>query len=229
MTDRPIIFSAPMVRALLAGRKTQTRRIIKTPPAPHHLGAWEVSTIGGSGVTDIRGRPVPEQTCLWHSRNGVIVMPRYAVGDRLYVREHWRVSSAQDNVPPRELSKDLTVEFVADRGGYFDGKHRQGMHMPRWASRLTLILELVKIEPLQSISRDDAIAEGLEAFPQTFGASAWGVDTLPETAHRLDPAKAFAELWRSLHAKEGETWEDNPFVVALQFRVERGNIDRLAG
>lgn len=88
------------------------------------------------------------------------------------------------------------------------------IHMPRWASRLTLIVEGVKVEPLQAISEADALAEGM-TFPD---AMQWG----------SDPRDAYAGLWSLLHTTEGQRWEDNPEVVALTFRVVRENIDRIA-
>lgn len=188
MTDRPIIFSGPMVRALLDGRKTQTRRLATSP------------------------------------------LRRCEVGDRLYVREEWRVGGKYDATPPRGLQPcSMTVLFgaggsIANRdGGFwspdewpeqgkmprFAGKRRPGMHMPRWASRLTLIVEDVRIEPLQAISETHAKAEGVTL--QHEGSSA---------------VTAYATLWNLLHG--AGSWEANPFVVALTFRVERGNIDRIA-
>jgi hypothetical protein len=81
-------------------------------------------------------------------------------------------------IAPRDLARGLTVEFVADGARYFDGKHRQGMHMPGWASRLTLLVEDVRIERLQAIGEADAWAEGVcsaaEAADQQNGKPAWG-------------------------------------------------------
>lgn len=184
MVDRPIIFSSPMVRALLGGRKTQTRRLATSP------------------------------------------LRRVVVGDRLYVREHWRVSSAQNGVAPRDLPRDLTVELIADGNGALLGKHRQGMHMPRWASRLTLIVEGVKVEPLQAISEADAEAEGV-VWDSADGFDVWYVPGA-DIPHTATAAECFNGLWSSLHTKEGERWQDNPDVVALTLRVEHGNIDRIA-
>ena len=181
-----------MVRALLAGRKTQTRRLATSP------------------------------------------LRRCEVGDRLYVREHWRAPYALDYhvealgrpLKPSELDPATTgVEYVADGQRELGGKHRQGMHMPRWASRLTLIVEGVRVEPLQAISEVDAIAEGLRWHSVLEAWQAVEQDGWPTFT---DPRRSYAGLWQHLHTASGQRWQDNPDVLALTFRVERGNIDRLA-
>jgi hypothetical protein len=190
MTDRPIIFSAPMVRALLAGTKTQTRRLATSP------------------------------------------LRRVEAGDRLYVREHWRGRARMDAYAPREFTMDRSrIAYLADGkpvdcplGEWKWGKHRQGMHMPRWASRLTLVVVDTVIEPLETISERDALAEGLERKDDWLPMYR-GSDALPWRAEF--PVDAYRDLWDSLHPGEGQRWQDNPDVVALTFRVERGNIDTL--
>jgi len=192
MTDRPIIFSAPMVLALIAGRKTQTRRLATSP------------------------------------------LRRCEVGDRLYAREAFGVASIFTDV--------VEVRYQAsERGCYTDfveqvpvaaatgakvtwPKYRPSIHRPRWASRLTLIIEAVRAEPLQAISEADAVAEGIEFVTETSSGRfyrnyrggdcpmmAWG---------------SYRSLWESLHGEE--SWAENPDVVALSFRVVRENIDRIA-
>ena len=191
MVDRPIIFSAPMVRAMLAGRKTQTRRLATSPLA------------------------------------------RVAPGDRLYVREHWKTSIGNDGVPPRELDRETSILMLADgavRTRFYLppwGKHRQGMHMPRWASRLTLIVEDVKIEPLVGISDADAIAEGIGVAQDAPSYRRYFVSLAGETFISAHPAECYARLWSSLHSADGQCWSDNPDVVALTFRIERENNDTL--
>jgi len=124
-------------------------------------------------------------------------------------------------------------EDVSD--GWKPGKHRHAMHMPRWASRLTLNVTEVKVERLQSISDDDAWSEGVcsavEADDRKNGKPAWG--DIPNHYRRLivdqnfgGPAKAFNWLWDTLHGRD--SWEANPWVVAIGFRVARGNIDILS-
>ena len=233
MTDRPIIFSAHMVRALIAGRKTQTRRIMRLPPAPNKLGAWEPSTIGGEGICDSKGRPYPERACIWHTRTGQVVVPRFGAGDRLYVREAWRTHRVSDELAPRMLTGEGRVWFEADRDNCDQhGRLRQGMHMPRWASRLTLIVEEVRVEPLQAITEADAEAEGCVSesadppfwyVPGIMPYSLTGVGAEEPGGRHAE--RCYGKLWSLLHTKPGERWEDNPHVVALTFRVEQRNID----
>jgi hypothetical protein len=207
MADRPIIFSATMVRALLAGRKTQTRRLATSP------------------------------------------LRRVEVGDRLYVRESMYLWSAGHDAEVTFAADDVRFQTGPNTGeipdaslaAYFrmvdqsrdKGKRisRPSIHMPRWASRLTLIVEGVKVEQLQSISEDDCIAEGakLRGWMEGLGRplDGWMVET--DQPHvNVTPRWWYRELWSSLHPAEGLRWDDNPDVVALTFRVVRGNIDRIA-
>lgn len=184
-TDRPIIFSGPMVRALLDGRKTQTRRLATSP------------------------------------------LRRVEVGDLLYVREAWKTTTLHDETKPSALVEGSPIYFTADDRLWPVARYRPGMHMPRWASRLTLIVEAVRFERVNQISERDAYAEGL-----THGCDRHdhclhidGENTICGNSG----AAVFMGLWNRLHTKEGETWLDNPEIVALTFRVERGNIDRVEG
>ena len=158
MVDKGIIFSAPMVRAMLAGTKTQTRRLLRNPEyygcptgdCPHAKQAECDQFMAALTAKEANG---------------------YAVGDRLYVREHWKVDREYDPFAPVELTElpsfDGVVCYLAtapeeSRRDPVWGKHRQGMHMPRWASRLWLEVTEVRVERLQSISHSDAEAEGLD-------------------------------------------------------------------
>lgn len=188
MTDRPIIFGAPMMCALLEGRKTMTRRILKPQPVLHT--GWEE---WGVGI---------EFGCLRVGR--VITNQRvpYAVGDRLWVRETWNTASC---------AKGL-VAYRADGEApdYLKVKWRSPLHMPRRLSRLTLVVTSVKIERLQSISRDDVIAEGAVRyghFPSEYFAP-----------------HVFRDLWNSIHGDQA--WQANPWVAAISFDVHHHNIDK---
>ncbi|AHE52592.1 hypothetical protein [Sphingomonas sanxanigenens] len=227
--DRPIIFSAPMVRALLAGRKTQTRRVINPQPI------WEPEVVAG---------PTFGAGWSWGGyarwadpvRFGAEIAKdqRFSVGDRLYVREHWRSTPAYDDLAPSEMGGDEPVLYIADDAtmnwgeadGDRRGRHRQGRHMPRWASRLTLIVEDVRCQPLQAISRGDAIAEGLTLASKAI-EEFW---RWPEPHHEhlwLSPPAAYRHLWNSLHG--AGAWDANPWVAVVEFNVVKGNIDDREG
>ena len=219
MRDIPIIFQAPMVRALLAGRKTQTRRL-----------AWLKPRNPASGrIKDSYQRP-----SLWQS-----VDP----GDRLWVKEsftaHWgrptpsgraifnaSVKQSDGSFIQATPADPIIAYYAAD--GSTMSRWRPSIHMPRWASRLTLIVTSVKVEPLQDISEADAMAEGV-----SFDA------TLPSDVHRhfvpldngecitgWDARETYAGLWD--HINEVGSWGSNPEVVALTFTVIRENIDRVS-
>jgi hypothetical protein len=193
MTDRGIIFSAPMVLALLAGRKLQTRRLYTSP------------------------------------------LRRCERGDRLWVREtfrHWQGSAS------RKTACYVADGTWLDHGSGWTGKPEgitwcsratPSIHMPRWASRLTLIVEKRRFQPLQAITDEDAIAEG--CVWDEGKAAFWvpGVDhpnkDFPYLA-RPTAREMYAALWDTLHGS-GD-WLSNPEVVALTFRVELANIDQLA-
>lgn len=183
MTDRPIIFSAPMIQALLANRKTMTRRY-----------AWRTS-----GQDDAENFPT-----VWQSARP---------GDRLWVRESLQ---RYERAPP-------TAQYVADITGVpaplGHMRHPNGaalwqwyknripsIHMPRWASRLTLVVTATRIEPLREISDEDAVAEGVLARDAAHPA---------EGQHR----RRFEELWKTLHGEE--SWDANPEVVVVSFRTEK--------
>ena len=191
-----------MVRALLDGRKTQTRRLASSP------------------------------------------LVRCAIGDRLYVRETWNTfvlsQDLETSWPTSEISKTdptkdaegrhhIVLDYPIDGLPGTDsgkGPWRPSIHMPRWASRLTLVVEDVRLAPLQSISRDDSIAEGLRLSSAVI-EEFWRWPEPYDAGHWLSPPAAYAWLWGQLHTDEGERWEDNPEVVALTFRVVRCNIDRV--
>lgn len=193
MADRPIIFSAPMVLALLAGRKTQTRRLLKRPGALAVANAWGAKTMS-----------LPENADLL----------RYHVGDRLYVREQWSAEHRFRGIPIKLIRAGggSDVWYWADGDPEFGDwtKPKPSIHMPRWASRLTLTVTDVRVQRLQEISDQDAQAEGM-TFPE---GMKWGAD----------PVDAFSSLWDSLHG--AGAWEANPAVVVLTFTVDRRNIDQ---
>jgi len=176
MTDRPILFSGPMVRAILDGRKSQTRRVLSMA----HIG--------------------------------------YAPGDRLWVKETWRASYGLDYYRddlgrcPRPSDMDpatTAIEYLADGERELGGRDHPSIHMPRWASRLTLTVTNVRVERLKDISEADAIREGVTLIQGSLE----------------DPVGAFRSIWSSINTATGKRWEDNPWVCAITFDTRRGNID----
>ncbi len=235
MTDRPILFSAPMVRALLAGTKTQTRRLLK--PQPSDFQGAKVPPAGKSWVNKKFDAPFLalhddlEHWCWWdeYANQGPDWFKvRWAKGDRLYVREHWYTWGIFDDLAPSKLRGNEGVSYIADGAARpLPGRFRQGMHMPRWASRLTLEVSDVRVERLQDISEQDAAAEGIEQDAET--GAWWGVDGAGvggATPRWSDASLAFCSLWKSINGPD--SWDANPFVVAVSFTVHRGNIDQLA-
>jgi len=204
MTDRPIIFSAPMVRALLERHKTQTRRLAygkfvpaKNPKAPKGAGHYKET-----------------------------VWTKAQPGDRLYVRENFRLRADQDDKPPSEDYWKSGAWYAADgseptgcQGG--PGKLRPSIHMPRWASRLTLVVTDVRRERLQEITPEDAMAEGIDGTYPDPGPCKW---RHPEQDRGTsDPCHAFEWLWDSIHGPDA--WDENPEVCAISFQVISKNID----
>ena len=217
MSDKPIIFSAPMVRALLEGRKTQTRRVLKPQPEVAENGSWLWITprvrSGGSHWTSF-----PDVAAEWCS---------YAPGDRLYVREAFWLC---EECGHRNMCADgANYSGFPDRGccvscdALLPRAKTSPIHMPRWASRLTLTITDVRVQRLQEISEADAVAEGLVKTVAPNGHVTYQV---PDLCGGQTPARAFHMLWDSLH--DTEAWDANPWVAAYSFTVQHGTIDMLA-
>lgn len=199
--DRHIDFRAEQVRALIDGRKTMDRRLA--------VAACKLCGSKG-GTCNGPHRPSPWQK----------VKP----GDRLYVRESFAILPRNCYALPKTQAPDpdMAAYYMAD----FDRSGKPGwnssIHLPRWASRLTLIVEAVKIERLQDISEEDAKAEGIARnpvqqdtwidYPEGTSAAGWA-----------SPVESFRSLWQSLHGHA--SWTANSEVAALTFRVVKGNID----
>lgn len=203
MTDMPIIFSARMVQALLAGRKTQTRRLlrIRGHKAFSHFG-----------VSDTRGYD-------WHFRDAekrwrdlrhaeLLTRLPWHVGDRLWVRETW-APYGMEALPIEERPIFYRAD-PDDAPGWMtppDIKWRSSIHMPRWASRLTLIVIAVRVQRLRDMLLNDYEAEGVVNRSMS----------VDEAIH------AFASLWNSIHGFGA--WDANPDVIALTFTVAQRNIN----
>lgn len=214
--DRPILFSGPMVRALIDGHKTQTRRVVTPQPDWDH----EVVETRLDGLTWPIGKY--GQQC-----GGPIPLPRFAVGDRLWVRES--IGRRPASFLGVEATNGVETAFykaddddVIETAGFnvcpwWKAKSLPGMHMPRWASRLTLIVTDVRVQRLQEINEVDAWDEGVQDCGEIDGGrqiSGYG-KTL------------YANLWDSLNADRGYGWKTNPWVCAVSFNVIKQNIDQV--
>ncbi|WP_439634998.1 hypothetical protein [Oceanicaulis sp.] len=241
MTVRPILFSGPMVRALLEGRKTQTRRVLKPqPPSYLHHGKdimdWPLSGIWqedeyqfGSSIWTLSVQSDVNDA----AESDIDV--RFAPGDLLWVKETWRVDARFDRYKPRELPRTAhpNLDFLAttepDSFG-IAGKTRPSIFMLRWASRLTLRVTEVRVQRLQEISTKDIRAEG--AITEDWDE--WREDALtvgmPSGSHVENERDVFENLWDSLNAKRDGgafSWASNPWVVAVSFEVIRANVDQV--
>jgi len=202
--ERPILMSTPMVRAILEGRKTQTRRVVN----PQSMFDGREAIV----------KRFPNQTG----------SPYGAVGDGMWCRETWRecgsIQNCDDSIPSDGfLCSPDRCRYKAD--AEWDGPWRPSIFMPRWACRLTLEVTAVRVERLQDITEDDARAEGIrqngdDPATATYDLPEWGY-------HYLTARNAFLSLWDSINAdrkdaKTGErlpyAWRDNPWVWCISFR-----------
>lgn len=248
MADKPILFSGPMVRALLAGTKTQTRRVLK--PQPSDYAGNPIPPDGRSWTSKTRDEPYfamhDDQVhwCWWdeYNRQGPDwIQLRVAKGDRLWVKETWRP------IPLPMDPWDMEVAYNADgeRRIVKDGEFGEAdwnmpkaaargnvtpLFMPRWASRLTLTVTDVRVERLNDCTATDALAEGVSS------TSHWrpkDVEGKPFQDKWWDdftfwseyPQIAYRELWDAINGSGA--WEANPWVAAYTFTVEHCNIDQV--
>lgn len=218
MKERPILFSAPMVRALLAGTKTQTRRAVKPQPIANHRGKFAFTTF-----TDDEGvESYWVNSPLW----GPVRCPYGKPGDRLWVRENgWE----RPERTPRMMrdGADTWERYYYDADGYTDleldqfrewgFKRRPSIHMPRWASRITLEITGVRVDRLQDISEADAIAEGCDSFPGIkHDDDAAALARIGPVDFDSFPIARYAALWESINGPG--SWDANPWVWVVEFR-----------
>lgn len=208
MADHGIMFSAPMIRALLAGAKTQTRRIIKLPIEPTFRGGWEATTIGGPGCTTSKGVPVPEQPAIWNPTTGTIIGAPYGVvGNRIWVREALELVDVLCG--PRGES---AVNYVADGSPCpyvtswpWKGGKLSPRFMPRGARRMDILITDLRVQRLHDVSEDDAVAESVRPLESQ--------DGIEQSAREM-----YALAWDEINGEK--SWASNPFVWARTFTVE---------
>ncbi|MCQ4186514.1 hypothetical protein FK515_22800 [Klebsiella pneumoniae] len=216
MKERGMIFNGEMVRAILDGRKTQTRRIIKPQPE---------ATLSGSLSGKWLSRPL-NGLLLPKIEDIAIHCPFGVVGDRIWVRETWARYNIDQN------SHDIAYRATTPEDWPEEGRWRPSIHMPRWASRIMLEITDVRVERLNSINEHDAIAEGLAEISKDWRTYKYGVpdrDGYPGTDdcgwpwHEWEcyPISAYSKLWESIYG--ADSWQANPWVWVIEFkRVEGG-------
>jgi len=230
MKERPILFNGEMVMAILDGRKTQTRRVVKPQPEgvkePEEGFVW----LGENGLLGGRQSYMcgdPENPSvdveLWQFP---VKCPYGAPGDRLWVREtfchKWDQGGPVFNedgdydqsclwyraTTPDVIKLDEDCEEVYLKDGSPASPWLPSIHMPRWASRILLEITGVRVERVQEISNEDAIAEGINCI--------WRGDNGP---HEVDQTQHVKDLWDSINAKRGFGWDVNPWVWSIEFKV----------
>ncbi|MBT1833603.1 morphogenetic protein [Enterobacter cloacae] len=204
-----MIFNGEMVRAILDGRKTQTRRIMKNQPAGDYPDTPALIRSAGGGFQ-------------WYGHYGessIFNCPFGAVGDRIWVRETWAEAGASapdlklyranypahvpthyENVPPAE-----------------DVRWTPSIHMPRWASRITLEIIGVRVERLNGISEADAEAEGIDMDALADSQDCYDCIADHNMTGRPTATGAFKYLWESIYGEE--SWKANPWVWVIEFKV----------
>lgn len=196
MKERPIIFSGAMVRAILDGRKTQTRRIMNPQPTPHFTIDVDYWTSGPH--TGELGR-APNST------------PYGMPGDRLRVRETFGLLDTQSKDGPDKA----TVFYRATDGDRRELRHqlwRPSIFMPRWASRIALEITGVRVERLQDISEEDAAAEGMSHYD-----GGWSSATAGPVGLFAGARAAFTLTWDAINGKRAP-WASNPWVWVVSFK-----------
>ena len=204
MTQRPILFSTPMVQAILEGRKTQTRRVVKPQPERVNNDTPMLATEFIKKLTQMKAKGLE---AIRPGTDGYAFpkCPYGQPGDVLWVRETWQPSAS-----------GAYVHFKADIIGEDANKGwKPSVHMPKDACRLFLRITNVRLERLQEISEQDAKSEGAGKWKE--------FATFPElnkTIEQETHASGFAKLWVSINGKE--SWNDNPWVWVVEFERMEG-------
>lgn len=199
MKERPILFNGEMVRAILEGRKAQTRRVVKHQPC----GGWEFDGVYGK-ITSHHPQRGKFGAFLRRGVDtswpelGIIPCPFGQPGDRLWVKETYAAWPAGHDDPELIYRAHWSVPeaHAPTCKGW-----TPSIHMPRWASRITRKITNIRVERLNKITRGDAMAEGCP---------------FPNMADGPDPREWFSDLWESINGKG--SWDANPWVWVIEFR-----------
>lgn len=218
MSEKPILMSGPMVRAILEGRKSQTRRTIKPQPQPN----------GGIGLHPVEPYLTPSERWTWVLAGTGMgdgtsgnPCPYGSDGDRLWVKETWKPDPSFGYPPktkPTEIDEGTNILYRAtlpeDHPKALWQNWRPSLFMLHWMSRITLEITSIRVEQLQDISEEDAIAEGAD-----LGVSGYcGVDQFTGAAIESMSHKAgYCTLWESINGPG--SWEANPWVWVIEFKM----------
>lgn len=215
--ERPILFTGPMVRAILDGRKTQTRRALRHQPLDILPMPNSKAPNQESWVTLETRDPKP---------HGTVIRCRYGVpGDRLWVRETWAQGIRHKVIYKADFyTEDGFGSEIVDleTGETAPLVWKPSIHMPRSASRLTLEITGVRVERIQEITKDEAKLEGIQGHVENFGPR-----SNPHMIYPAFPEKeggfhsavaAFEALWNSINEKRGLGWAANPWVWVIEFK-----------
>ena len=212
---KPIIFSTPMVQAILADRKTQTRRVIKDKDITNN---FDIDVDGSvyAYIDQATGDSFPPTA-----------IARYQIGDILWVRETWGKDENGEYVYRTNYG---TTEDDSFPPSIF--KWRPSIHMPREAARIFLKVTNVRVERLQDISEEDARAEGISWLDEACYSNNGWTPTLYDPDSGGSPVfrDGFTALWDSINAKRGYDWETNPWVWVYEFeKNSKEEVERLEG
>ena len=236
MKEHPILFSAPMVRAILEGRKTQTRRVMKPQPTENEnrkVGAIDLLSGSNDGIYRTwldRTSEGKSAVCDdWNAETWSC--PYGQPGDRLWVRETWFQKGYWRNIQVPEGVFEGDVEWRGEKHAAYatDGdpgkgwRKRPSIHMPHWASRITLEIVSVRVERLQQISEHDAIAEGIEVARIVSNGKLQPNTYRDYTLRNDDPFEWFSSprasyltLWESINGPD--SWNANQWVWVIEFK-----------
>lgn len=214
MKERGILFSSPMVRALLAGTKSQTRRALRVQPDSHHWESLPGYELKRSKIVTIKERcavkfshSIP-QNREWDTALDWLLCPYGQPGDRLWVRETWGYDwydDGQTRAWKRPVYRADPGAQPSDQGD--PAPWRPSIHMPRRLSRILLEVTDVRVERLQAISEADALAEGVFSW--------WREQDDPASDHP-EPRELYRQLWESINGVG--SWDANPWVWAVSFK-----------
>jgi len=239
MKDRPILFSGEMVLAILDGRKTQTRRVVKGLPLDDIGDPLDIT--GPEWYEPIKidrhGDEYPGEPIFGiYGDDWGVACPYGGPGDRLWVREAFMVGPSipgtdySGSLSGYQLKDDDWIEYKATPPHrHPGGPWRPSIHMPRWACRIILEITAVRVERVQQIGEDDALAEGVRIpvrINQQTGERRILRDVLsPALDHPSPVICAFGSLWDSINAKRGYGWDINPWVWVVEFKVIKARAD----